>query len=59
MSPGAAAAGTPRRETSDMASIKDKSAAMETADFPVGEDFVNTVTDIRPTPRVNRRHNVS
>jgi hypothetical protein len=55
MSPGAAAAGTPRRETIDIASIKDKRAAMVTLDFPGREDVLNKVSDIEPTPRIDSR----
>jgi hypothetical protein len=58
MSPGAAAAGTPRRETIDMASTNDRKVAIVTLDFPGREEFVKKVTGIRPTPRINRRHNI-
>jgi hypothetical protein len=51
MSPGAAVAGTPRRETSDKASVNDKRTAIEIVDFPGCEDFVKTVDGIRPTPQ--------
>jgi hypothetical protein len=58
MSPGAAAAGTPRRETIDMASINDKRVAIVTLDFPNREDFAKTVTGIRPTPKIDSQYQV-
>jgi hypothetical protein len=58
MSPGAAVAGSPSRATSDMASVNDKRTAIEIVDFPGREDFVKTVTDIEPTPRIDMQYQV-
>jgi hypothetical protein len=58
MSPGAAIAGTPIRETIDTASTSDKRVAVVTLDFRGREEFLKKVTDIRPTPRIDRRYNI-